>query len=251
MNSRHVLVNGVVLNGRPDFLKPMDERRFSKGQENIDFQTRTNDETIKMLTSKLSVPQILEVEYTSIPQKRISAGASTSQLPENQGRNRPKSVMPYEDTRVMLHPTKKNKDGYINASNVQVPIADRLFRYILSQSPLKTTVEDFYQMVWESGSRIVVAMTEDRAPEAGDAPVYWPTKTHEKMSVGGFSVRQRSVTVAKGMTTTILSLKFSSSGEKRIIYHLNFTGFRNDIDGVPASVETFLGRSIILIFTKA
>ena len=101
-------------------------------------------------------------------------------------------------------------------------------------------------MIWESGSRIVVAMTE--GSEAGDAPVYWPTKAHEKLSVGSFSVRQRSVTVAKGMTTTILSLKYSSSGEKRIIYHLNFTGFRNDVDGVPADVETFLGKFMFYLY---
>uniref|UniRef100_A0AC35G6L6 Uncharacterized protein n=1 Tax=Panagrolaimus sp. PS1159 TaxID=55785 RepID=A0AC35G6L6_9BILA len=83
--SRHLLINGVVLNGRPDFLKPLDEQhhRIQKGFETGELEVRTNDETIRNLSTKLSNPAILDVEFASIPQKRISAGASTSQLPEN------------------------------------------------------------------------------------------------------------------------------------------------------------------------
>uniref|UniRef100_A0AC34Q7N4 Protein tyrosine phosphatase n=1 Tax=Panagrolaimus sp. JU765 TaxID=591449 RepID=A0AC34Q7N4_9BILA len=145
--------------------------------------------------------------------------------------------MPYEDTRIMLHPTKKNKHGYINASNIQIPINDRLFKYILTQNPLKTTIDDFYQMIWESDTRIVISFMDKNESHA---EIYWPTKINEKLSIGDFSIRQQSSTITKGLTTTILNVKCLSSGEKRIIYHLNFTAFKKDLDGVPANIETFL-----------
>lgn len=73
----------------------------------------------------------------------------------------------------MLHPNKRNRDGYINASNVQVgnrrlwtkiptavkvPIGDKLIKYIVSQTPMKNTVDDFWQMVWDSGAQVIVAL---------------------------------------------------------------------------------------------
>lgn len=241
MNSRHILINGVVLNGKPDFLQTT-EKFIKNGTENLEFDIKTNEETIKTLIKKLNVLQILEVEFLSIPLKRISAGISTSQLLENQIKNHPKSIMPYEDTRIMLHPTRKNKHGYINASNIQIPINERLFKYILTQTPLKTTIEDFYQMIWESGTRIVIAFTTEKNNDHDILPIYWPTKINEKISIGDYSVRQQSSTITKGLTTTILNIKFLSSGEKRIIYHLNFTAFRKDLDGVPVNIETFLSK---------
>ena len=237
--SRHLLINGVVLNGRPDFLKPLETVRHRKGFENGELESKTNDETIRTLTSKLTNPSVLEVEFASIPQKRISAGASTSQLPENLSRNRHKSILPYEDTRVMLHPTRKNPHGYINASNVQVPIGERFFRYVLTQAPLKNTAEDFWQMVWESGSRMIVMMANHSIEQIS---IYWPTKTNEKLTFGDFSIRQRSCNNTRNLVTTIMTIKSHSSGEKRVIYHLNFNGFRTDLEGVPNSIELFLSK---------
>uniref|UniRef100_A0A914Y952 Uncharacterized protein n=1 Tax=Panagrolaimus superbus TaxID=310955 RepID=A0A914Y952_9BILA len=242
--SRHLLINGVVLNGRPDFLKPIlddqqqhQHHRGRKGFENGELEIRTNDEIIRNLSTKLMNPAILDVEFASIPQKRISAGASTSQLSENLCRNRQKSILPYEDTRVMLHSTRKNPHGYINASNVQVPIGDRFFRYVLTQAPMKNTAEDFWHMVWESGSRIIVMMANHSIEQFS---IYWPLKTNEKLTFGDYSIRQRSCTNTRNLVTTIMSMKSLSSGEKRVIYHLSYSGFRQDFDGVPNSIELFL-----------
>uniref|UniRef100_A0A7E4UZI0 protein-tyrosine-phosphatase n=1 Tax=Panagrellus redivivus TaxID=6233 RepID=A0A7E4UZI0_PANRE len=233
--SRHVLLNGVILNDRPDFLDPRHCHGF--GSENAtDIAYRLTDDTTKLFGYKLSNPSMIDMEFAGIPQKRLSAGASTSQNAENVKRNRPKAVLPYEDTRVMLHPTRKNTDGYINASNVQVPIGDKLFRYVLTQAPMKQTLEDFWQMIWESGARIVVAMNS-RPDEAGI--IYWPTHTGSKLSIGDYSIRHSHTTVTRSLITTILTVKSLSSGEKRTIYRLDFTGFGRE-EGVPANTEVFL-----------
>lgn len=60
-------------------------------------------------------------EYERILKKRLVDGeCSTARLPENAERNRFQDVLPYDDTRVELVPTKENNTGYINASHIKV-----------------------------------------------------------------------------------------------------------------------------------
>lgn len=103
-----------------------------------------------MIREKLNTPQAIDAEFATIPVKRLSAGLSTSQFPHNQERNRRNNVFPYEDTRVMLTPShKRNPDGYINFSNVQINVGNgnKILRYIVGQSPMKNNLDDFWQMV--------------------------------------------------------------------------------------------------------
>lgn len=60
-------------------------------------------------------------EYERIQKKRLLDGdCSIARLPENAERNRFQDVLPYDDTRVELVPTKENNTGYINASHIKV-----------------------------------------------------------------------------------------------------------------------------------
>lgn len=60
-------------------------------------------------------------EYERILKKRLVDGeCSTARLPENAERNRFQDVLPYDDARVELVPTKENNTGYINASHIKV-----------------------------------------------------------------------------------------------------------------------------------
>lgn len=63
---------------------------------------------LAMIREKLNTPQAIDAEFATIPVKRLSAGVSTSQYPHNQERNRKSNVFPYEDTRVMIRPNKRN-----------------------------------------------------------------------------------------------------------------------------------------------
>lgn len=59
-------------------------------------------------------------EYEQIPKKKANGVFSTAALPENAERSRIREVVPYEDNRVELIPTKENNTGYINASHIRV-----------------------------------------------------------------------------------------------------------------------------------
>lgn len=59
-------------------------------------------------------------EYESIPKRRPSGDCLVAQQPESSDKNRFQDVLPYDDTRVELVPTKENNTGYINASHMKV-----------------------------------------------------------------------------------------------------------------------------------
>lgn len=59
-------------------------------------------------------------EYESIPKCRPTADCAVAQMAESADKNRFQDVLPYDDTRVELVPTKENNTGYINASHIKV-----------------------------------------------------------------------------------------------------------------------------------
>ncbi|KAK0411284.1 hypothetical protein QR680_005580 [Steinernema hermaphroditum] len=195
----------------------------------------SGDHMLRTILRKLSSDELF-LEFSAIPRKRHSAGCSTSQLPENQRRNRDRNVVPYEDTRVILHSLKKNTTGYINASNVQVALGKTILRYVVTQAPLQETIDDFWQMVLESGAEVIVALYEPHAGNHSAVPFFWPTTSRGKLLTNDFSVKLSTVTVGKHQTTTILTLK--SSGERRrTVYLLNYACK----DGMPHDEESFCG----------
>lgn len=73
----------------------------------------------QLLEQKLSDSQLF-FEFDKIPKKKPNAEFTTALHPYNAQFNRFKDVLPYEDNRVRLTPTRDNKFGYINASHITV-----------------------------------------------------------------------------------------------------------------------------------
>lgn len=73
----------------------------------------------KILKRKLEEGMVF-TEYEQIPKKKADGIFTTAVLPENTERNRIREVVPYEENRVELVPTKENNTGYINASHIKV-----------------------------------------------------------------------------------------------------------------------------------
>jgi tyrosine-protein phosphatase non-receptor type 12/18/22 len=73
--------------------------------------------------------------------------AESGGLSVNRKKNRFKDIVPFEYTRVSLHPIE-GVDGsdYVNANYIQG--ADGNVTYIAAQGPLPHTVNDFWRMLW-------------------------------------------------------------------------------------------------------
>ncbi|XP_041478911.1 receptor-type tyrosine-protein phosphatase N2-like [Lytechinus variegatus] len=93
--------------------------------------------------------------------------------PENENKNRVKTAIPYDHTRVKLtEAISANKSDYINASAI-MDIDPRAPAYIATQAPLANTLADFWQMIWEQGSVVIVNLTHMSETDINRCR-YWP-----------------------------------------------------------------------------
>ncbi|KAJ3305625.1 Tyrosine-protein phosphatase non-receptor type 1 [Kappamyces sp. JEL0829] len=91
--------------------------------------------------------------------------------PHNISLNRYPDVSPFDQTRVVL--TSRSND-YINASYITSPDVQK--RYIATQGPLPSTFGDFWHMVWEQHSAVIVMLTKEEETGRLKCHRYWPEK---------------------------------------------------------------------------
>nr|CAI5819910.1 unnamed protein product [Callosobruchus analis] len=113
----------------------------------------------QLLESKLADNQ-LYFEFDKIPKKKQNADFKTALHPDNAIFNRFKEILPYEDNRLRLTPSKSNKFGYINASHITATVGSKQRFYIAAQGPTKQTLPYFWQCVWEAEVYMMVQLTD-------------------------------------------------------------------------------------------
>lgn len=96
-------------------------------------------------------------EFKEIPQ----VTARVDEVPAGcESKNRYANVVPLPETRVHLKQQNDDeKSEYINANYVKGP-KDTSNYYIASQAPLEDTSADFWRMLWEQNSKVVIMATD-------------------------------------------------------------------------------------------
>ncbi|XP_061922311.1 receptor-type tyrosine-protein phosphatase zeta isoform X1 [Entelurus aequoreus] len=141
-----------------------------------------------LLTPGVSGRTRMDKQFKLISQRQAKhADYSTALRDGNAMRNRARALMPVERSRVCLAATETNSSGYINASYVLGQRHSKEF--IVGQTPLSGTVEDFWRMVWEHNTHTVVHLPDShqQTSEDGEPCLYWPSKD-QIMSFEGFTV---------------------------------------------------------------
>ncbi|XP_069464664.1 tyrosine-protein phosphatase non-receptor type 14 [Ambystoma mexicanum] len=205
----------------------------------------SQDGTAKVPIDEMILKQRLEegmvfTEYEQIPKKKADGVFASATLPENMERNRIREVVPYEENRVKLVPTKENNTGYINASHIKVTIAGEEWHYIGTQGPLPHTCHDFWQMVWEQGVNVIAMVTAEEEGGRCKSHRYWPKlgSRHSSTTYGKFKVTNKFRTDSGCHATTGLKLKHLLSGQERTVWHLQYTDWPDQ--GCPEEVQGFL-----------
>ncbi|XP_041106547.1 tyrosine-protein phosphatase non-receptor type 14-like [Polyodon spathula] len=214
--------------------------RLSVPEDNQEDTSKvTTDERCKILERKLEEEMVF-TEYEQIPKKKADGIFTTAVMADNAERNRFRDIVPYEENRVELVPTKENNTGYINASHIKVNIRSEEWHYIATQGPLPNTCQDFWQMVWEQGVNVIAMVT---AEEEGGRPKshrYWPKlgSKHNSATHGKFKVTTKFRRDSGCYATTGLKVKHLLSGQERTVWHLQYTDWPDH--GCPEEVAGFL-----------
>ncbi|KAK9884942.1 hypothetical protein WA026_009178 [Henosepilachna vigintioctopunctata] len=187
-----------------------------------------------MLENKLADSQLF-FEFDKIPKKKQNADFTTALLNENSAFNRFKDVLPYEDNRPRLTPSKDNKYGYINASHITATVGSRQRFYIAAQGPTRLTLPFFWQCVWEAEVYLIVQLT-DLTEELG----YLPDAGKRCIDVGqDFQVWWEFSQTTGHCVTSKIRLCHVSSRRYRILWHLHYSDWGDQ--GCPHFVAHFLG----------
>ncbi|KAJ8410232.1 hypothetical protein AAFF_G00202130 [Aldrovandia affinis] len=223
----------AALNGLYVARAPVPE---SRQEDAAKFST---DERCKHLERTLEEERVF-TEYEQIPKKRVDCVATTAALPDNAERNRFRDVVPYEENRLELVPTKENNTGYINASHIKVMISGEEWHYIATQGPLPNTSQDFWQMVWEQGVNVIAMVTAEEEGGRSKSHRYWPKlgSKHNSATHGKFKVTTKFRTDSGCYATTGLKVKHLLSGQERTVWHLQYTDWPDH--GCPEYVQGFL-----------
>ncbi|XP_053100714.1 receptor-type tyrosine-protein phosphatase F isoform X4 [Hemicordylus capensis] len=178
----------------------------------------------------------MELEFKLLANSKAHTSRFISaNLPCNKFKNRLVNIMPYELTRVCLQPIRGVEGSdYINASFIDGYRQQKA--YIATQGPLAETTEDFWRMLWEHNSTIVVMLTKLREVGREKCHQYWPAERSARYqyfvvdpmaeyNMPQYILREFKVTDAR-------------DGQSRTIRQFQFTDWPEQ--GVPKTGEGFI-----------
>jgi len=162
----------------------------------------------------------------------------TAIQPCNHPKNRYSNVLPLEKTRVVLSKDSVDGSDYINASyiNGQIPGSEKA--YICTQGPTKNTIHDFWKMVWEQNTNIVVMLTKEIENTKPKCCRYWPEEGQAEIH-GRFKVTlETTETVGEVVIRTMLLEDTRKEGSGRTVTQYQYISWPDH--GLPVSTTAFL-----------
>ncbi|XP_043254031.1 receptor-type tyrosine-protein phosphatase N2 isoform X2 [Colletes gigas] len=151
--------------------------------------------------------------------------------------NRPGASLPYDHSRVILNDlANANNSDYINASTI-TDHDPRNPAYIATQGPLPHTTADFWQLVWEQGSVVIVMLTRLTEEGVGMCHRYWPEKGSELYHIYEVHLVSEHFWCDDYLVRSFY-LKNLRTGETRTVTQFHFLSWPEN--GVPYSTKALL-----------
>ncbi|XP_019645820.1 PREDICTED: receptor-type tyrosine-protein phosphatase F-like, partial [Branchiostoma belcheri] len=164
------------------------------------------------------------------PPERTMTGA----LPVNESKNRFHNLLPDDKWRVTLTTPLSDKEGndYINA--IYLDSYRRQNGYIVTQAPLANTVTDFWCMISDTNSNIIVMLNT-----VGEScPRYWPALA--SATYGPFNVKVTNTQITPHVTEREFQLTNTFNQKKTTVRQFQLTKFTDDGDSAPLTAPEHL-----------
>eukprot|EP01103_Thecamoeba_quadrilineata_P006253 TRINITY_DN15983_c0_g1_i1.p1 TRINITY_DN15983_c0_g1~~TRINITY_DN15983_c0_g1_i1.p1 ORF type:complete len:329 (-),score=30.54 TRINITY_DN15983_c0_g1_i1:269-1222(-) len=140
-------------------------------------------------------------------------------------KNRYPDILPSEESRVRLEPSKFDGSDYINANYV----LDR--QYISCQAPILPTMVDFWRMIWEQQTSLIVMLTKIFEAGRTKAHIYWPIYENVPQKFDQITVTLLQETVTEYFVIRQFFLCKDSDERVQEVFHIHYTDWPDQ--GVP------------------
>ncbi|XP_077356366.1 receptor-type tyrosine-protein phosphatase O isoform X2 [Festucalex cinctus] len=176
------------------------------------------------------------LQFEELKSVGLDLSHDAADLPINRPKNRYTNILPYDFSRVRLISMHDDEGAdYINAN--YIPGYKHAKEYIATQGPLPETRNDFWKMVLQQKSPLVVMLTQCNERRRVKCDHYWPF-SDEPVMYGEISVEMLSEN--ESPEWTIRKFRLGYADETRDILHLNYTSWPDH--GVPTvnAIESIL-----------
>nr|AAA39458.1 lymphocyte differentiation antigen isoform [Mus musculus] len=190
-----------------------------------------------------SDPSPREAEYQRLPSYRSWRTQHIGNQGENKKKKRNSNVVPYDFNRVPLkHELEMSKESepesdessdddsdseetskYINASFVMSYWKPEMM--IAAQGPLKETIGDFWQMIFQRKVKVIVMLTELVNGDQEVCAQYWG---EGKQTYGDMEVEMKDTNRASAYTLRTFELRHSKRKEPRTVYQYQCTTWKGE-----------------------
>ncbi|XP_074916024.1 receptor-type tyrosine-protein phosphatase R isoform X3 [Chelonoidis abingdonii] len=164
--------------------------------------------TRQQLRDTVACSHLLQTEFMEIPMNFVDPKEIA--IPSHGTKNRYKTILPNPLSRVCLKP-KNPADSlstYINANYIR-GYGGKEKSFIATQGPMINTVNDFWQMVWQEDSPVIVMITKLKEKNE-KCVLYWPEK---RGIYGKVEVLVKDVQECENYTVRNLTLKQGSQSQ--------------------------------------
>ncbi|XP_067118620.1 tyrosine-protein phosphatase non-receptor type 11-like [Centruroides vittatus] len=178
-----------------------------------------------------------EFEYLQQQECKHLYSRKEGQKPENRAKNRYKNILPFDHTRVILTGVDQNVPGsdYVNANIIRPeetgPGDAPKTYYIATQGCLINTVDDFWWMIWQENTRVIVMTTKEVERGKNKCFKYWPDKAETK-EAGKIKIKSLAESATVDYTLREFQVTKEGWSSPRTIYHYHFTAWPDH--GVPS-----------------
>ncbi|XP_036856244.2 receptor-type tyrosine-protein phosphatase R isoform X3 [Manis javanica] len=174
--------------------------------------------TRSQLRDVVASSHLLQSEFMEIPMNFVDP--KEIDIPRHGTKNRYKTILPNPLSRVCLRPKNVNDSlsTYINANYIR-GYSGQEKAFIATQGPMINTVNDFWQMVWQEDSPVIVMITKLKEKNE-KCVLYWP----EKRGIYG-KVEVLVINVNECANYTIRNLVLKQGSHTQHVKHYWYTSW--------------------------